>query len=149
MEVTMQNKVGERIPVLLCGSIIKKSDCPHNVPLNDCPVFKEKGKHCEKLEGIVLAAKDITAFKIAEEEKEKLHAQLLQSQKMESMGILANGIAHNFNNILGAIRGYADMAYEDIPPDKREHYYLKQIIDGSDDAKELIAQMLAFGRKDK
>ena len=58
----------------------------------------------------LVLANDITERKRAEEEKEKLQAQLLQAQKMESVGRLAGGVAHDFNNMLAVILGHAELA---------------------------------------
>ena len=59
---------------------------------------------------------DITDRKQAEEEKKKLEAQLFQAQKMESIGRLAGGVAHDFNNMLGIILGYAELALNKVNP---------------------------------
>jgi len=91
--------------------------------------------------------KDITERKNAEREKEKLQNQLLQSQKMESIGLLAGGIAHDFNNILSAIIGNAELAMRVRKSDKSAAPYLQQICDAAFRSSDLIKQLLAFARK--
>ncbi len=83
----------------------------------------------------------------AEEEKEKMQAQLLQAQKMEAIGTLAGGVAHDFNNLLTAIRGYIDLVMMKV--DETEPFYrnLKQIRNASVRAADLTRQLLLFSRK--
>jgi len=109
--------------------------------LIDTPIINTDGS-IYKLE----IFRDITDRKKAEEEKENLQKQLFQSQKMEAIGTIASGIAHNFNNILASIRGRAEMALADVSPDTRTHADLKDVIKGIESAKQLIAQMTAFSR---
>ena len=83
----------------------------------------------------------------AEEEREKLHSQLLQAQKMESIGILAGGIAHDFDNLLHAMGGnleLLDCNKSDGHPDKKR---LKTIQRSMDRATQLIQKLLLFSRK--
>ena len=61
-------------------------------------------------------ARDITERKRVDEEREKLQAQLNQAQKMESVGRLAGGVAHDFNNMLGVILGYTEMGMHGDQP---------------------------------
>lgn len=92
-------------------------------------------------------SRDITESKKAEEEKKRLQAQLIQSQKMEAIGTLAGGIAHDFNNILGAILGYADMAREIASHDPLMSKYLDRIDQAGNRASDLVKQILAFSRQ--
>ena len=90
---------------------------------------------------------DITEHKRAKAEREKLEAQLFQAQKMESVGRLAGGVAHDFNNMLGVIIGRAEMALEqDVPADKLRHH-LKEILKAGLRSADLTRQLLAFARK--
>jgi PAS domain S-box-containing protein len=96
--------------------------------------------------GAVGLFEDITERKRAEEEKERLKAQLAQAQKMEAVGTLAGGIAHDFNNILAAIIGYTEMSLTDIPPSSPMRHYLEQVLNSSHRAKDLVKQILIFSR---
>jgi signal transduction histidine kinase/CheY-like chemotaxis protein len=80
-------------------------------------------------------------------DREKLQAQLHQSQKMEAVGTLAGGIAHDFNNILAAIMGYVEMALLDLPVSNPVRQNLDQVLKASHRARELVKQILAFSRK--
>ena len=92
-------------------------------------------------------ARDISEREQAEQERKKLEKQLIQAQKMESIGILAGGIAHDFNNILAVILGYTDMARQDAPPDSKYGSDLDKVLNAGHRAKELVKQILAFSRQ--
>jgi two-component system, cell cycle sensor histidine kinase and response regulator CckA len=102
-----------------------------------------------KTAGLVGAIMDITDRKRWEEEKISLQKRLYQSQKLEAVGIMANGIAHNFNNILAAIRGYADMALDDVPEGSRTSGDLRNIIKSVESSQQIVSQMLTFSRMDQ
>ena len=65
----------------------------------------------------VSSARDITARKAAEEERNTLEEQLRQAQKMEAIGRLAGGVAHYFNNLLVGMLGHSDLALSKLPPE--------------------------------
>jgi len=77
----------------------------------------------------------------------KLEAQYLQAQKMESVGRLTGGVAHDFNNILAVIIGYTEMALEQVPPTEKLHSDLGKIFDAANRSAEIVRQLLAFSRK--
>ena len=90
---------------------------------------------------------DISDRKHADEERARLKEQLLQAQKMESVGILAGGIAHDFNNLLTPIIGYSDLLIMDFAPEDPRHLCVKDMKRAAERAKELTQQLLAFSRK--
>jgi len=91
--------------------------------------------------------RDITERKGAEEERERLHAQLLQAQKMEAIGTLAGGIAHDFNNMLGVIIGNVEMAISKADPSYPLYGNLEQILNTAMRSADITRQLLAFARK--
>jgi PAS domain S-box-containing protein len=80
-------------------------------------------------------------------DRKKMEEQLLQSQKMESLGTLAGGIAHDFNNILLAIGGNASLAIEEVPADHPAQQSLSEIAKAGARASSLVRQILAFSRR--
>ena len=80
-------------------------------------------------------------------EKRQLEAQLIQSQKLEGIGQLAGGVAHDFNNILTAIIGYAQLVYLNMQNDDTNRGHIKHILDYSEKAATITKSLLAFSRK--
>jgi two-component system cell cycle sensor histidine kinase/response regulator CckA len=96
---------------------------------------------------IISICRDITDRRLAAKEKEQLNMQLIQAQKMESVGRLAGGVAHDFNNMLGVIWGWADMARLNLSPEDELHAILGHIIEAAQRSADLTRQLLAFARK--
>ncbi len=92
-------------------------------------------------------SEDITEHKRAEEEQEMLQAQFAQAQKMESIGRLAGGVAHDFNNMLGVIIGYTEMSFRQVDPSHPVFAKLQQIRKAAERSADLTRQLLAFARK--
>ena len=92
------------------------------------------------------AIQDVTARHQSEEARRELEAQLFQAQKMETLGTLAGGIAHDFNNLLTGIIGYHELAADTIPEDNPARFCLNEARNASLRARELVEQILTFGR---
>ncbi|MGC9052416.1 MAG: PAS domain S-box protein [Candidatus Hydrogenedens sp.] len=144
------NEVKEQIRKKLAGApptkyeveIIAKDG--HRIPLEvSTRLIYEK----EKPVGIQGIARDITDRRRAEEERKRLEMQILYAQKLESLGVLAGGIAHDYNNILVGILGNAELALARLPDDSPIRTYLKRIEESAQRAAELTNQMLAYSGK--
>ena len=107
------------------------------------PIYDHNGK----LVGVLGVGRDITRRKEEEEEKIKLKTELQQVQKMESIGRLAGGVAHDFNNMLSIIQGNTDMLIEDTDPLSPAIDNLHEIQKAADRSVNLTRQLLAFARK--
>ena len=90
---------------------------------------------------------DLTERRQAEGERERLRAQFLQAQKMESVGRLAGGVAHDFNNLLTVINGYAALGLARAGEHDPLRDSLDQILQAGERAAALVQQLLAFSRK--
>lgn len=101
------------------------------------PIFDEK----RKITNFIVLNEDITEIK-------KLEEQLYQSQKLEAIGVLAGGVAHDFNNILTAISGFGELVQRQMDVDSKLWKDLQEILDASDRAANLTRQLLVFSRKE-
>jgi PAS domain S-box-containing protein len=102
-----------------------------------------------RVTGVVGAIQDITEQRTAELERERLAGELLQAQKLESLGRLAGGVAHDFNNLLTVINGYAQLLLARLPAGDRCIDGLTQIRRAGDRAAELVEQLLIFSRRQR
>ncbi len=96
---------------------------------------------------ILSSINDITDYKRAQQERARLEQQFHQIQKLESVGRLAGGIAHDLNNLLSPILGYGELLLFDAGEDDRLREPLKEILKAAGSARDLVRQLLAFGRK--
>jgi signal transduction histidine kinase/ActR/RegA family two-component response regulator len=120
------------------GSELPLNGVERTVHVRMFPVFERNGK----LVNVVAMMEDVT-------ERRRLEEQLIQSQKMESIGLLAGGIAHDFNNILGGILGYASFVKTQVPKEDRIYPHLETIERSALRAAELTSQLLGFARGGK
>lgn len=91
--------------------------------------------------------RDITESKLAELEREKLQNQLIQAQKMETVGQLAGGVAHDYNNMLSVILGYAELTLEQVDPSSSLYNDLQEIYNAGKRSADITRQLLTFARK--
>ncbi len=111
--------------------------------LSALPILADDGS----VTSVIEAARDITDRKLAEDDRLRLQAQLAQAQKMESVGRLAGGVAHDFNNMLMVILGQAELALAGLEPDRPPFAELQAIRTAAGRSAELTRQLLAFARK--
>jgi two-component system cell cycle sensor histidine kinase/response regulator CckA len=92
-------------------------------------------------------ALDISLRVAAEDALRASNEQLMQSQRLESVGRLAGGVAHDFNNLLTAIIGYSDLSLRKLKADEPTHQYIGEVKKAASRAAALTRQLLAFSRK--
>ncbi len=133
------------------GDLYQSSgDALEEIYLKDGRVFERYTTQLilnNKSMGRVWSFHDLTEKKHAKEEKTKLEERLQQSQKMEAIGTLAGGVAHDFNNILSAILGYTELAKDDAKDYENLQKDLDEVLHGAERAKELVKQILTFSRR--
>ncbi|GAB6096149.1 hypothetical protein JCM14469_24020 [Desulfatiferula olefinivorans] len=126
VECRLMHKNGEEIIVRMVGTI-----------------RREAGRQPE----FFVALQNITELKRREFEHLELKAQLNQAQKMESVGRLAGGVAHDYNNMLGVIIGYTELIMDRAAPDDPLQHDLSEILNAARRSADITRQLLAFARK--
>ena len=97
--------------------------------------------------GALVFMRDLTESLQAQVRQKELEAQLNQAQKMEAVGRLAGGVAHDYNNMLSVILGYSELALEGVAPEDPLHEYIHAIHDAATRSTDITRQLLAFARK--
>ncbi|GAA6141330.1 ATP-binding protein [Hydrogenophaga sp. 5NK40-0174] len=100
-----------------------------------------------RLRHVVQTFVDVTSVREAQQKQEQLQHQLAQSQKMEALGTLAGGVAHDFNNILAAILGNSELARQDLMATHPSRESLHEISSAARRGRELVRQIMAFSRQ--
>ena len=142
----------ELLEKVLAGKEVAPVDFPFQIPatgrsgwtIDACaPLCDGEGK----IIGVIETVTDISARKLAEEEFARLQAQLQQSQKMESLGILAGGVAHDMNNVLGAILGLASLHLSNQPEGSPLHRAFHTISKAAGRGGQMVKGLLSFARQ--
>lgn len=94
----------------------------------------------------VFVFRDITDRKKTEEERLQLQERDFQNQKLQSLGRLAGGVAHEFNNLLTPILGFTELSLSDLPETSETHQSLQEVLKAGKRAKALVQQILVFSR---
>ncbi len=127
LESTHQRKDGSSFPVSISANFFEYNGKGYNL-------------------GLVA---NITERKKIEEQQQQFEEQMMQTQKLESLGVLAGGIAHDFNNLLAAIMGHSELTKRRLPPGSTAIENLKQIETAAERAADLAKQMLAYSGRGK
>jgi PAS domain S-box-containing protein len=123
-----------------------KARRPQDGSVFDAEVFLRKIAMKRK-DAILATVRDITERKRVEKERAILQDQLIQAQKMESVGRLAGGVAHDYNNMLSIIVGYSELALEKLTPIDPLYEDIHEIYDAAVRSTDITRQLLAFARK--
>ncbi len=115
---------------------LRKDGKKISVSLTESPIIAEDGN----VTGVSSIARDVT-------EQRRLEEQLRQSQKMEAVGRLAGGVAHDFNNVITAILGFSELMLAHVDENHATHRHLAEIQRSAEFAASLTRQLLAFGRR--
>jgi len=101
-----------------------------------------------ELQGVAEAANNMVDERnLAESELEKVQGQLLQSRKMEALGLLAGGVAHDLNNVLSGMIGYPDLILHELPEDSRHRLFLHKIKESGQKAANIVDDLLTLARR--
>ena len=143
LAATLAEKMRRQEPfIILENAALHKDGREIVLETSGVPFFDSQGN----LAGYRGMARDITPRKKAEEEKKKLALRLSQAQRMESIGLMAGGVAHDLNNILAGIVGYPDLLLQELPEDSPMRCSLLAIKESGERAALVVADLLTVAR---
>jgi PAS domain S-box-containing protein len=116
--------------------LVRKDGSKRAVETSVSLIRNQQGNPC----GFRCVVRDVT-------DRQRLQQQIMHAQKMESIGALAGGVAHDFNNILYAVMGYTELAMESLPKDAYARSCLQTVLESSARARDLVKQILTFSRQ--
>jgi PAS domain S-box-containing protein len=105
--------------------------------------------HEPSVQALVANFRDITERKRAQAERERLEQRLRQAEKMEAVGRLAGGVAHDFNNVLAGVFAYGEMLFEEAPANSPLKRYAQNVLTAASRGRELVEQILAYSRSQR
>ena len=105
--------------------------------------------HEPSVQAVVANFRDITGRKRAQAERGRLEQRLRQAEKMEAVGRLAGGVAHDFNNVLAGVLAYGEMLFEEAPEDSPLKRYAQNVLTAASRGRELVEQILAYSRSQR
>ncbi len=137
------------VQVAIEGKVFKDTICLQGAKEEVCfDVFYSPYRDSEgHVVGTILIANDITERKKAERENKKLAEQLQRSEKMEALGMLAGGVAHDLNNILAGVVGYPDLLLMELPADNPLRQPIEIIKESGQKAAEVVQDLLTLARR--
>ena len=130
-------------PVVSENETVKKSGIMAWIAWTYKPIFNDD----DNFSGILCIGNDITELKRASQEKEELHAQLQRAQKMEAIGTLAGGVAHDLNNILSGIVSYPELLLMDLKGDSPLRKPILTIQKSGEKAAAIVQDLLTLARR--
>ncbi len=144
-------RLREQIAVFVAGGPqpaleyrIRRADGSVRVLYREMELVRDAAGQPHKLVGVI---RDVTELREAERRSDELERQLMHSQKLEALGTLAGGVAHDLNNTLVPILALAKLALEDLREDEPMRRDIETIVRASERARDLVKQVLAFSRK--
>ena len=100
-----------------------------------------------RLVGAIQSIRDVTNLKRSEEERQRLRERLVRAEKMESLGTLAGGVAHDLNNVLGVLVGYSELLQDKIPRESPLRRYVNNILQSGLRGAAIIQDLLTLARR--
>jgi PAS domain S-box-containing protein len=110
-------------------------------------IYASPNIYQDKIVGIIGAIIDVTEQKRAEGERKRLEERLQRAEKMEALGTLAGGVAHDLNNVIGVLMGYSELLLQNVPQESPFKRHAMQIFKGSQRAAAIIQDLLTLTRR--